>query len=149
MIARDCRFALPSVFRLDWSRFATEVTRMFPSNPRMIAILALTFGVGLPSANAQKMYWPDVSTGKIQRADLDGSNVEDIVTGLNAPFGVALDAAGGKIYWPVGTLSGKIQPGNWTKPALPAQITVWGYWIRWSPTAWWPRRLWSRYSASS
>ena len=85
---------------------------MFPSILHMIAILALTFGIGAPSANAQRMYWPDVSTGKIQRANLDGSNVEDIVTGLNAPVGVALDVPGGKIYWPVGTSSGKIQRAN-------------------------------------
>ena len=84
---------------------------MFPSNPRMIAILALTFSFGVPAVNAQKMYWPDVSTGKIQRANLDGSDVEDVVTGLNAPFGVALDVPGGKVYWP-GSSSGKIQRAN-------------------------------------
>jgi hypothetical protein len=38
------------------------------------------------------MYWTDVDTLKIQRADLDGMNVEDLVTtGLSFPFGIALD----------------------------------------------------------
>ena len=46
-----------------------------------------------------KMYWTDSSTGKIQRANLDGSNVQDLVTGLNNPQGIALDVAGGKMYW--------------------------------------------------
>ena len=101
-----------SLLRLGRSGFAGEVNRVFPSNPRIIAILALTLGFGVPSANAQRMYWPDAGTGKIQRANLDGSNVEDVVTGLNAPFGVALDVPGGKIYWPVGTSSGKIQRAN-------------------------------------
>ena len=46
-----------------------------------------------------KMYWTDVDTDKIQRANLDGSNVEDLVTGLSDPFGIALDVAKGKMYW--------------------------------------------------
>ena len=37
--------------------------------------------------------------GKIRRADLDGSNVRDIVTGLDQIASLALDVAGGKIYW--------------------------------------------------
>ena len=46
------------------------------------------------------MYWTDVGTDKIQRANLDGSGVEDLVTsGLDRPAGLALDVAGGKMYW--------------------------------------------------
>ena len=38
--------------------------------------------------------------GKLQRANLDGSNVEDLViTGLLHPLSLALDVAAGKIYW--------------------------------------------------
>ena len=37
---------------------------------------------------------------KIQRANLDGSNIEDLVTqGVKSPDGIALDVAGGKMYW--------------------------------------------------
>ena len=37
------------------------------------------------------MYWTDDETDKIQRANLDGSNIEDLVTqGLDGPFGIAL-----------------------------------------------------------
>ncbi len=64
-------------------------------------------------AAASKLYWSDWGTDKIQRADLDGSNVEDLVTGagLNGPDGLALDEAGGKIYWTdAGT--NKIQRAN-------------------------------------
>ena len=47
-----------------------------------------------------KIYWTDADAGKIQRADLDGSNVEDLVTaGLNHPIGLALDAVNGRMYW--------------------------------------------------
>ena len=45
-----------------------------------------------------KMYWTDEETGKIQRANLDGSGVEDLVaSGLSNPFGIALDVAGGRM----------------------------------------------------
>ena len=46
-----------------------------------------------------KIYWADEDSHKIQRANLDGTNVQDIVTGLDEPIGIALDVAGGKIYW--------------------------------------------------
>ena len=46
------------------------------------------------------MYWTDSSTDKVQRANLDGSNIEDIITtGLRTPRGIAVDPEGGKIYW--------------------------------------------------
>ena len=37
--------------------------------------------------------------GGIGRANLDGSNVETIVSGLGQPMGVALDTAGNGVYW--------------------------------------------------
>ena len=46
------------------------------------------------------MYWSDWGTDRIQRANLDGSEIEDLVaTGLNEPYGLALDLGEGKIYW--------------------------------------------------
>ena len=49
-----------------------------------------------------KMYWTDSGVrgaGKIQRANLDGSNIKDIITGLPFPYGIALDVAARKMYW--------------------------------------------------
>ena len=77
-------------------------------------IFARDFGkeVSSPGGSTPKMYWPDSVTDKIQRANLDGSNVEDLVTtGLSDPDGIALDVAGGKIYW-TDTLTDKIQRAN-------------------------------------
>ena len=48
---------------------------------------------------AGKMYWPDQGTGKIQRANLNGTSIEDVVTGLNTVDGIALDLVAGKLYW--------------------------------------------------
>lgn len=47
-----------------------------------------------------KIYWTDAGTGKVQRADLDGAGVEDLVppgNGFLADLELDLDA--GKIYW--------------------------------------------------
>ena len=44
---------------------------------------------------ADKMYWTDPTGPKIQRASLDGSNVEDLVTGGLAMY-IALDVTAGR-----------------------------------------------------
>ena len=62
--------------------------------------------------SAGRMYWTDWETEKIQRANLDGPRIEDVVTsGLDLPSGLALDPAGGKMYW-VDAGTGKIQRAN-------------------------------------
>ena len=71
------------------------------------------------SGGTPKMYWTDrrydsstrAYVGKIQRANLDGSNVEDIspTTGVSSVWGIALDLANGKMYW---AIPGKIQRAN-------------------------------------
>lgn len=71
-------------------------------------------------ADAQKMYWADAGTHKIQSANLEmpegetpenRTDVEDLVTGLGQPSGVSLDLENGKMYWPDFT-AGKIQRSN-------------------------------------
>ena len=59
--------------------------------------------------NESKMYWTDSDgsainsgqiTGRIRRANLDGTNIENLVTqNLVHPVGIALDLLHGKIYW--------------------------------------------------
>ena len=46
-----------------------------------------------------KWVWVKPETGKIQAANLDGANVEDVLTGLSYLEDIALDAIRGKIYW--------------------------------------------------
>ena len=62
------------------------------------------------------IYWTDWSLGTISRANLDGTAVETLVSGLDTPRGIALDVAGGKMYWTdyelFGDDSGKIQCAN-------------------------------------
>ena len=62
-------------------------------------VLDLSFAAGLTqeAVYAQKIYWV---TDTIQRANLDGSDIEAVVT-LTAYkiWGLALDLADGKVYW--------------------------------------------------
>ncbi len=68
-------------------------------------------GGGGGGDSAPKMYWTKAGTHHIQRANIDGSNVEGLVTvgseyrGLK---GIALDVAEGKMYW-ANWHDGKIQ----------------------------------------
>ena len=67
-----------------------------------------------PTTGASKLYWTDSnrSASKIQRSNLNGSNVEDLVTsGLDGPISLALDMTGGKMYWTEGGAY-KIQRAN-------------------------------------
>lgn len=48
-----------------------------------------------------KIYWSDAPGHKIERANLDGTGVEDVIvtTGIDYPSGLAVDSASGKLYW--------------------------------------------------
>ena len=75
---------------------------------------SLTFTITVrdtPSLTDGYMYWIDAHTRKIQRANLDGSNIQDVLTGLIHPLYLALDIPGGKIYW-TGWLTGRIRSAN-------------------------------------
>ena len=81
--------------------------------------------VGVIAVDAQgaKIYWDVDDTEKpshldyrdfkrkIQQANLDGSNIQDIVTGLDLPATIAVDGQGGKIYW-ADWIADKIQRAN-------------------------------------
>lgn len=45
------------------------------------------------------IYWTDAETDRIQRSNLDGTNVKTLVTGLNKPLCIALDVDARKMYW--------------------------------------------------
>lgn len=48
----------------------------------------------------RKVYWTDTVLDKIMRANLDGSQEEEIISnGLDTPDGLVVDSVGQKIYW--------------------------------------------------
>lgn len=53
--------------------------------------------------SAGKMYWTDQLSSKIQRANLDGTNIEDLVKpnipSVSSPLGMALDLVNKQMYW--------------------------------------------------
>jgi len=72
-----------------------------------------------------KMYWTERSPADfmIQRANLDGTNVELLITGLVSPSGITLDPSGGKMYWTdIGT--GKIQRANLDGSSVEELLTI-------------------------
>ena len=70
----------------------------------LLFIPIATFALGLVQPNdayaSGKMYWTDGDGETIRRADLDGSNIEDLPTaGVEDPAGIALDLTDEKIYF--------------------------------------------------
>ena len=70
----------------------------------VVVLTLIMCGVGatVVSASTLGIYWTNNrggGLGKIQHANLDGSNVEDVVTGLSVPMGLALDVPSNEMYW--------------------------------------------------
>ena len=73
-----------------WSPIGEGTTGSGQSGPEVLVV----------DPDSPPIYWTDYGTNTIQRVNLDGSNVQDLVTqGLITPSGIALDVAGGKMYW--------------------------------------------------
>ena len=68
----------------------------------LFVLLTLNITTSFAQTLSRYMYWTDFSTNKIQRADLNGTNIEDLITsthGLGNPAGIALDVTNRKMYW--------------------------------------------------
>lgn len=59
-----------------------------------------------------KRYWADAAAGAIRRSNLDGSGAEDVVAGLDAPYGLALDPIAGVLLWTNSGGDGAVQRWN-------------------------------------
>lgn len=82
-----------------------------------------TFTVeGYAVDSGSELYWTDDGTGRIQRSKLDGSGIEDVITGLSNPCGIALDHTAGKIYW-TDSGSGRIRRANFDGSSLEVLVT--------------------------
>ena len=96
--------ALPQLYWVDEA--ASRILRTGRGSSRTVENL-VTSGLESPGSialdlGAGKMYWTDDGAHKIQRANLDGTRIEDLMTaasGLEDPVGIALDLSGRKMYW--------------------------------------------------
>ena len=52
-----------------------------------------------PPVAVPLLYWTDARTDRIQRSNLDGSDIRTLVTGLKQPRDIALDRDAGRMYW--------------------------------------------------
>ena len=99
------RFEAGGNIRLGWltleNRGALRVlTHYAPSGETVSCDLSTGPEILVVDPDSPPIYWTDYGTDTIQRVNLDGSNVQDLITsGLASPNGVALDVAGGKMYW--------------------------------------------------
>lgn len=83
-----------SIYKID---FDTNL----PYNIQKITneVIILPDGIAIDTLGG-KMYWTDPNNNKIQRANLDGSAIEDLVTtSISYPRAIALDVTAGKMYW--------------------------------------------------
>ena len=75
-----------------------EDLNLITEDQKLVA-LKTPFSIALDPL-AAKMYWTDIGgAGKIQRANLDGTGVENLKGGLADPVGIALDLDNGWLYW--------------------------------------------------
>jgi len=65
---------------------------------RLVTTNGQSYGIAI-DATGGKMYWTDRDGGKILRSNLNGSEVEDVLTGLAAPTDITLDHSSGKMFW--------------------------------------------------
>jgi hypothetical protein len=64
--------------------------------------LLLSLIVGLAQAResrSDQIYWADYNAGTVQRANIDGTGTQTLVTGLVGPIGLALDLPAGQMYF--------------------------------------------------
>jgi hypothetical protein len=80
-------------------------------------------GITLDPA-AGKIYWT-LCAGIIRRADLDGSAVEDVLTGLGCLVDIEIDSGSGKMYWTEATFGApKIRRANLDGSAVEDLVTT-------------------------
>ncbi len=71
------------------------------ANPQILVELPIDVGLrGMAvAASIGKIYWTVEDLGKIQRADYDGTNVEDLPIAPGSFFDVQVDDTAGTLYW--------------------------------------------------
>src|SRR5262249_52574810 len=96
-----------------WSAFLKEGARSRRRFWKRFLCGLAAFGLfwgSAAQARAYFIYWSDYGPGEIRRANLDGTEMTTLVSGLSGPFGPALDFAGGMIWGDSG--SGDIRRAN-------------------------------------
>ena len=81
-------------------RESNKIHRRDGTQERSVVPLGIDGSEGIAiDVAGEKMYWADQWTDAIRRSDLDGENIEDLVTGVEDPRDIALDLVAGRMYW--------------------------------------------------
>ncbi len=104
-----CQTAQPVLYFTDVSK--ASISRVNVDGTGLATLISGGVDADDLDLTADKMYWPDNDTA-IRSANLDGSGILSVLTGKPSPYGIALDVAGGKIYWTNQTGNPKIQRSN-------------------------------------
>ncbi|MCE2447716.1 MAG: leucine-rich repeat domain-containing protein [Candidatus Latescibacteria bacterium] len=77
--------------KMYWVHRRTEILRANLDGSSLESLVSSRAEALVLDVVSGKMYWTNKKGGSIHRADLDGENVEEIVSGLVRPVGIALD----------------------------------------------------------
>jgi hypothetical protein len=94
----------PAAGKMYWGdQIAGEINRanLDGSDVRLVVATDFHAGLALDGLRGQ-LYWStsrDMFTGDILRCDIDGANVETVVTDMDKPAYLAIDAGARKLYW--------------------------------------------------
>ena len=89
----DDRPACGTILRSNFEPELVELT----SEELAVLTHAVPLDITVDTTNG-KLYWT-TSRGNIQHANIDGSNIQDFITGLDSPKHIAVDTVRGKLYW--------------------------------------------------
>ena len=99
--------------KLYWTETGESIRRA-NLNGRNVETLVSDLGtIGDIVVAGGKLYWTEQTgpdSGKVERADLDGSSVQTLVTLRSVPLGLGVDTTEQKLYWT--NAGGKIQRAN-------------------------------------
>ena len=111
---RNTQAKTPHDVLIYWTNRSDRIRRIHSGNSDiedLVTDVCTPIDIALDISGGQ-MYW--TSSCRIQRADLDGSNVEELIPPSEGrKEGIALDTNGNKMYWTVwNAMTNKIQRAN-------------------------------------
>jgi len=62
-------------------------------------VLASTFAIPSPASAQEYIFWGEYTSGRIRRANIDGTGVTTIATGEDENWTVAVDPVNQRVYW--------------------------------------------------
>jgi len=99
----DTKKVYTDIYFMDTYNEDIETVAITGGTPAVLAQSIYGAGIAYDKENA-KIFYSDFANdslpdGKIWKADVDGKNAVAIASGIQDPYGIAIDSKNGKIYW--------------------------------------------------